>query len=252
MVDQPAFEFAVLGRGSREVTPQRRASSRTPGGWPLELSELDEHPPERRDEPPCAADASAPQQPPSLLFDEADLARACAAAAAAASAAAERAAMARAAEADATTRTQLAAAIAALRAELVRRDQELRARTADLVRAALAALLPRLREERLAGSIERMLRTALDTVQPASSLVLELPEDGPPGLAARAPALLAEAGFEGTCEVRTDGPSGDVIRLRSGEFWAELDASAWAAEVCDRIGAWLAAPTGEPVDVERP
>lgn len=250
MADQIAFEPADLGPDPWPRVRTRRGPPTPPGARPLELGELDRGDPRIVEAPAGAADPP-PEPAPPLLFDEDQLARACAASAVTAATAAERAAWARASAMDATARARLAAEIAALRGDLARRASETRDLTARLVRHALDALLPMLREERLAASIERVLRTTLDAPRPLPPLVLEVPGDALAGLAARAPTLLAEAGLEAPCEVRASGLSGDLIRLRCGELWAELDASAWAVEVCARVTALLGARPAEPHDPER-
>jgi len=203
---------------------------------------------------PDAAASPAPVSPAPLThdrpltFDEAELARACAAAAAAAARAAEAAAAERWAASDHLLRERLAAAVDALRAEIGRRDEALRTAVGQLVGAALEALLPGLRQARVAAALERVLAVAIAERRSLPTLILELPERDVPGLAARVPTLLAEAGFEGGFEIRPVA-EGEVFRLVCGDLWAELDAAAWAAEVRERVRAAIESlafvPTGQ-------
>lgn len=212
------------------------------------------------------ADLAAPAAPPGeplavaaptpargervLCFDEADLARACAATATAAARAAEAAAAARLDALDAASRERLAAAVDALRAELRRREETVRATLRALLGAALEALVPALREARLEAAVERVLAEASAATPAGGSLILELPEHELPTLAARVPALLAEAGFEGGFEIRPIG-EGETVRLLCGEHWAEIDAAAWAASVCELVRKAIdAVPLGPSSDVE--
>jgi hypothetical protein len=203
---------------------------------------------------PDVADSAAPVSPETpthdrpLTFDETELARACAAAAAAAAHAAEAAAAERWAASDHLLREKLAAAVEALRAEIGRRDEALRMAVGRLVGVALEALLPVLRSARAAAALERVLAAAIGERRSLPTLTLELPERDAPALAARVPTLLAEAGFEGGVEIRPIA-EGEVFRLVCGDLWAELDAAAWAGEVCERVRAAIESldfvPSGE-------
>lgn len=239
--------FEPLGTGPGRTWPSAaRPAAGRPARRPLELVELGE-----RAAAPADPSASTPRAERAgerpLTFDEAELARACAAAAVAAARAAEAAAAERWAAGDLLLREKLATAVEALRAEIGRRDELLRTAVAQLVSAALEALVPALRSARAAAALERLLSVAIGERQPSATLILELPERDVPALAARVPTLLAEAGFEGGFEIRPV-PEGEVFRLVCGDLWAELDAAAWAAAVCERVRAAVEASACTPTE----
>lgn len=178
---------------------------------------------------------------PRLLFDEDELARACAAVAARAAFVPEAASTARGREEEAMLREQLLAAVEGLRADLAARHASLRQTVGDLVALALDALLPTLREERLLSALEELVAEALGAGRPApQNLIVEVPASGFELLAARLPALLAEAGIEAGYEIRPLA-EGDLLRLTVEETWAELDAGALASTIRDRIRAVIEA-----------
>lgn len=176
-----------------------------------------------------------------LLFDEAELARACAAAAAAAASAAATEARARAVDSDGLIRAELERAVAGLDRDLAERRSASSRALHRLVALALGALLPRLREARLAVAIERILENAAAQPLPAA-VVLHVPRRSYDALAARIPALLAEAGLERPCEVVPHDSGDELVRLTCGDFWSELDAAAWADAVTERLVAALSEP----------
>lgn len=244
MPGAPSFE-AFLGERapwaaarSAPVKPRAVASRR------LELADFSEPTtgPVEVVSPPPGAPAAAER---SFTFNEDELARACAGAARAAAlvAGAEKAASL--ASYDTVLREQLAAAVAELVALLRGREDALRRTLQGLLTAALEALVPALREARLAAALERVVRRAADESIARRPLVLELPEHDLPTLARRVPALLAEAGLDGGYEIRPIAAS-DTIRLVCGEFWTELDAAAWASALCEQVRATIDSVSFEP------
>lgn len=236
------FEPAVPGKLPHSGGRVAPASWSQVEARPLQLGDLATVEP---DPPAVQASTARPQEAPApsaqLLFDEAELARACAAAAAVAASAADRAAMERAVAADASVRAELELAVNGLRAELAARQAALRESLGRLVALALGALIPRLQDARLAAAVERILRSA--PAQPRQApLILEVPSGAHSELAARVPALLAEAGLDGPFEVRPHEAGDELVRLSCGELWSELDAAAWAAAVTERIVAVLSEP----------
>ncbi len=236
------FEPAVLGKPRHSGGRVAPVSWSPAGARPLQLGDLATVEP---DSPAAGASAADPQQAPEppaqILFDEAELARACAAAASLAASAADRAAMERAVAADASLRAKLEVAVSGLRAELADRQAAFREVLGRLVALALGALIPRLRDLRLAAAVERILRSAPGQPRQAP-LVLEVPSGAHDELAARVPTLLAEAGLEGPFEVRSHDAGDGLVRLTCGDLWSEFDAAAWAAAVTERVVAVLSEP----------
>lgn len=227
------FEPMPIGRPRRAATWAGSGSDRAISARRLELDDLtapSEAPP----------DPLPPSPPPQrdLWFGEAELARACAAAAVAAARATEEAGAARAAARDAALRERLLAAVEALRAEQRARESRFQGTLRDLLAAALQALVPALREIRMAAALERVLDACIGEQGRPEALIVELSERDLPLLAPRLPAMLAEVGLDGAWEIRAH--SGDeLVRLVWGETWVEIDAASWAAAVCERVRGWL-------------
>jgi hypothetical protein len=235
----PIFEPIVPGHRIHLDGPALGVSQPRVEARPLQLGDLAAVEPEPAAATTVVEPHEAAEPLAQLLFDEAELARACAAAAAVAASAAERAAAARAADADAALRARLEIAVTDLRADLAERHATFCEVLRRSVASALGALVPRLQEVRLAEAVERILRAAPGQPRPAA-LVLEVPQGSLDALAASVPALLARAGLEGPCEVRPHDAGDGLVRLSCGDMWSELDAASWAAAVAERVLAALA------------
>ncbi len=223
------FEPLTVGRTSRCAGP-----AHSPDG--LRRFELDDF---ERPAPEPISSEPAIDEPVGrgLLFDEDELARACAAVAARAARIADAATAAPCRDEEGVLRERLLAAVEGLRADLAERDAYLRETVRDLLTLALDALLPTLREERLLRALEELVAEAFGAGRPAPrTLIVEVPEGEFELLAPRLPALLAEVGIEAGYEIRPFA-EGELLRLTVDETWAELDAGALAAAVRDRVRA---------------
>lgn len=235
------FQSLTLWRECRARSLQSDGPSATGRRQQLRLADFSSGEPE----PTVPAAVSEPDDDAEperqLLFDEAELARACAGAAAAAASAAATEARARAIDSDGLIRAELERAVAGLDRDLAERRSALSEALRRLVALALGALVPKLREVRLAVAIERILENAASQPHPAA-VVLHVPRRSYDALAARIPALLAEAGLERPCEVVPHDSGDELVRLTCGDFWSELDAAAWADAVTEHLVTALSEP----------
>ncbi len=199
----------------------------------FELDDFERSTPEPfSDEPVIAEPAERP-----LLFDEDELARACAAVAARSARLAAAVPPVPVRNEEAMLRERFLAAVAGLRADLAERDASVRQTVRDLVTVALDALVPPLREQRLLRALEELVAEVLGAWRPEPrKLIVEVPEGEFELLAARLPALLAEFGIETGYEIRPLA-EGELLRLTVDDTWAELDAGALAAAVRERVRA---------------
>ncbi len=222
---------ATIDRSAGPMAPRR-----------LQLEDLLSTPP-----PPGPPPAPPPPATADLLFDEVELARACAAAATFTATALDEAQRARAVALETRSREELARAVRELSRALSGRERAVGDRVRTLVSAALEALLPSLREGRLAVTLERVLEQLVAERTAGPTLIVEVPRADLEALAPRIPSLLAEAGFEGAVEIRALD-EGETIRAVAGDLWAELDAREWAEAVREQIEALVDTPGFAPVD----
>lgn len=178
-----------------------------------------------------------------LRFGEADLARACAGVAAQSRSIAEAIACERAARARQSIEARLLEALGELQRDRAAQRADLLVTVRELLTAVLQALLPELREERLADGLARLLEASLPGLVPAQTLLVELPAAELATAAARLPSLLAAAGWEGGFEIRPVSGSDDLVRLRCGDSWAELDLEAGVRGLSDQLRELLAVPS---------
>ncbi|MCS6779864.1 MAG: hypothetical protein NZ555_09195 [Geminicoccaceae bacterium] len=178
-----------------------------------------------------------------LRFSEAELARACAGVAAQQRSIAEAAAAERVARASRSIETRLLEALGELQRDRTAERALLLSTAREVLTAVLQALLPKLREERLADGLARLLEASLPGLAPAHTLLVELPAAELETAAARLPSLLAAVGWEGGFEIRPISGSEDLLRLRCGDSWAELDLEAWARGLSEQLRELLAVPS---------
>lgn len=221
------FEPLPVGR-----TLRRAGSSRsTDEPRAFELDDFERSAPEPLSGEPVIAE---PAERP-LLFDEDELARACAAVVARSARLAAAVLAAPDRDEEAMLRERFLAAVAGLRADLAEREIFVRQTVRDLVTVVLDALLPALREQRLLRALEELVAEVLGAGRPAPrKLMVEVPEGEFEVLAARLPALLAEFGIETGYEIRPLA-GGELLRITVDDTWAELDAGALAAALRERV-----------------
>ncbi len=186
-----------------------------------------------------------------LRFDEADLARACAAAARRALDASARRAAELAAAAEAGLQQALGAALETLVAERGERLALAERTGRSLAMAVVRRCLSRPRPE-LDLEIERLVGTALEQIDGRARLDVHLAPDDLERVGARLPALAAAAGFEGDLHCHAD-PSlvTGSVRLGWGDAWAERDVAGWLRRLEERIEAHRGAAPEDRADGTR-
>ncbi len=180
-----------------------------------------------------------------LRFDEADLARACAAVERRVAADADRQAASATAEAEMELQRALGSALEALVGERAERlalvDRTARSLALAVVRRCLGQPRPELDLE-----IEALVRSALGRIEGHGRLEVFLAPADTGRMAARLPALAAAAGFEGELVCRADpGLAGGSVRVLWGEAWAERDIGGWLERLAETMGLGGEAPGTE-------
>lgn len=224
------FDPAIHGdrRGGR---PDRRRSATT---RPYDLPDLSA-PIEAEPDPAAEAAPPEPAPPAALVFDEAELARACAAAAAAARRHAIDQDTLQQRAAEERLQASLRASLAMLEAEAAAREARGRARLAELLGAVLETVMLKnaaVRTELVVGALQR----CLEDMPSAKDLLLRVAPAESEVIAARLLPLLADpAAAAGTRVVADATLAPGEVRLAWRDSWIELDLEQWLSAVRQRL-----------------